>query len=127
MRRVSLNGFAIAVALAACATTSAPASHAEADVLKNWALCRCIGKAAHNEPFGDDASKSAAAYLEQGSGKIETYQRIDALVDSYLARKYTGSVPSSYQMMKCIDLFRSRELERVASAAVEANAAPEAD
>ncbi len=80
-------------------------------MLKNWALSRCLAKAGGASQAGDDAAKSAAAYLEMGNADIEVYAKMDALADSYLAGKYGGSVPSRYDTMKCIDLYHSSELD----------------
>jgi hypothetical protein len=55
--------------------------------------------------------KSAAAYLEMGNAKIEVYEKLDELTTAYLARNYGGSVKGSYNTMKCIDLYRSQELD----------------
>ena len=105
-------GVLLVVLSGACASTSelAPA-RSQVRILKNWALSRCLAKAAGEGPPGDDAAKSAAAYLEMGTGAIESYDEIDALADTYLQRQYGGSVKSEYNTMKCIDLYESRELE----------------
>jgi hypothetical protein len=81
------------------------------DALKNWALSRCLAKASQGERAGDDAAKSAAAYLEMSSAGIDVYNRLDVLVDGYLKRTYSGSVKSDYNTMKCIDLYHSKELQ----------------
>lgn len=94
-----------------------PAS-AQVAVLKKWALARCLAKAGGDTPAGDDAAKTAAAYLEMGSAGMEVYEKIEALAGSYLAREYSGSVKSSYNTMKCLELFESQELEKLARDAV---------
>lgn len=85
----------------------------QATLLKKWALSRCLAKASADSAAGDDAAKTAAAYLEQGAAGIEIYEKLDALADSYLKREHTGSVKSNYNTMKCLDLYDSEELDRL--------------
>lgn len=99
------------VGLMGCATASAQTSHAQDPSLKNWALSRCLAKANQGERGGDDAAKSAAAYLEMSTVSIQAYERIDSLVDAYLKQTHTGSVKSDYNTMKCIALYQSGDLE----------------
>jgi hypothetical protein len=49
-----------------------------------------------------------------GTAGIEVYEKLEALAASYLEREYTGSVKSNYNTMKCLDLFDSDELDRLA-------------
>jgi hypothetical protein len=84
---------------------------AQDQALKNWALSRCLAKANQSERAGDDAAKSAAAYLEMSKVGIEVYDKLDGLVDNYLKRAYGGSVKSDYNTMKCIDLYQSSDLQ----------------
>lgn len=99
----------------ACASVSGgtPQS-AQSGLLKKWALSRCLAKANAESPAGNDAAKAAAAYLERGSAGIEVYEKLDALAGRYLERVYTGSVQSDYNTMKCLDLYDSEELDRIA-------------
>jgi Type VI secretion system (T6SS), amidase immunity protein len=99
----------------ACASDPGVAAHnTQAAVLKKWALSRCLAKASGDSPAGDDAAKTAAAYLEMGGAGIEAYEKLDALAGRYLERRYTGSVRSNYNTMKCLDLYDSEELDRLA-------------
>ncbi len=99
----------------ACASGSAGAQqNTQATLLKKWTLSRCLAKAGGQTPAGDDAAKTAAAYLEMGAAEIEVYEKLDALAGSYLGREYTGSVKSNYNTMKCLDLYDSEELDRLA-------------
>jgi hypothetical protein len=100
--------------LACAAGSSAAPANTQATILKKWALARCLAKAGSNSPAGDDAAKTAAAYLEMGTAGIDTYEKLEALAGSYLEREYTGSVKNSYNTMKCLDLFESDDLDRMA-------------
>lgn len=103
------------LASVACASGSAASPEgAQVTVLKKWALARCLARAGGESPAGDDAAKTAAAYLEAGVAEIDVYEKLEALAGSYLDRQYTGSVKSDYNTMKCLDLYESEELDRVA-------------
>jgi hypothetical protein len=100
--------------VACAASPIAPPENAQATLLKKWALSRCLAKAGADSPPGDDAAKTAAAYLESGTAGIEVYEKLEALARRYLEREYTGSVKSNYNTMKCLDLYDSDELDRLA-------------
>jgi hypothetical protein len=106
----------VVVVLQCIACASSPGEGAKAPqkmLLKKWALSRCLAKASADSPAGDDAAKTAAAYLERGTVGIEVYEKLEVLAGSYLEREYTGSVKNSYNTMKCLDLYDSDELDRL--------------
>ncbi|CAG0943522.1 hypothetical protein BROC_02323 [Candidatus Brocadiaceae bacterium] len=88
-------------------------SYTQKQLLKNWILSRCLAKAYPSEQAKQDAEISASAYLEYGKASIEAYEKGDKLVDKFLSRKYSGSIKSTYNTMKCIDLFLSKEVEKL--------------
>jgi hypothetical protein len=99
----------------ACAAGSAAAPQStQATLLEKWTLARCLAKAGGDSPAGDDAAKTAAAYLEMGTAGIDVYEKLEGLAGSYLERNYTGSVKSSYSTMKCLDLLESEALDEIA-------------
>lgn len=103
------------LASVACVSGSVAApENAQATVLKKWALARCLARAGGDSPAGDDAAKTAAAFLEAGTAGIDVYEKLEALAGSYLDRQYTGSVKSQYNTMKCLDLYESDELDKLA-------------
>lgn len=83
-------------------------------LLKNWALSVCLAQVAHGVRDRDDANAAASAYLEFGHQPIEAYDALRALARRYATRTYSGSIPASFNTMKCIDLFHSRELDMLA-------------
>lgn len=103
---------AVALGFPSCNHSGSPSQDTQAAILKKWALSRCLSHSANQTPAGDDAAKTAAAYLEMGNVGVDVYEKLDALAKSYLTRTYTGSVQSPYDTMKCIDLFESEELDR---------------
>lgn len=108
---------AIPVGVPSCAQSSSTRPGAQVTILKKWALSRCLSQAAGQTAVGDDAAKTAAAYLEMGSAGIEVYEKLDALAKSFLTQTYTGSVKSEYNTMKCIDFFESEDLDQMAKGA----------
>ena len=100
----------LVIAALAASPTSAPID--KITTLKDWALSRCIGKAA-GAPFRDDAFKSAAALLERADADIAVFNRMDGLIDRALARPRGGSVPGRYDTLKCLDLYHGGELDRM--------------
>ncbi|KWZ34367.1 T6SS amidase immunity protein Tai4 family protein [Burkholderia anthina] len=80
-------------------------------MLKNWALGVCLAGIAHDTRDRDDANATASAYLEFGDQPIEACDALRALTQRYVKRQYSGSIPASFNTMKCIDLFHSRELD----------------
>lgn len=92
-------------------------TYSQAVLFKNWALSPCIGKAFASDESKSDANNTASAYLEFGKASAEFYEAADKLVDGYLARSYSGSVPGKFNTMKCIDLLHSKELDKLAERA----------
>lgn len=107
----------IPVALVLAASSAATPTTTEQALLKDWALARCLAVAGKGQPLGDDAAKSAAALLERGRSGIEVYERIEALAHAALARRSGGSVPSGYNVLKCVEFYHSKALDRVAGSA----------
>jgi hypothetical protein len=99
----------------AIAQEAATRTYSQKTLLKNWALSRCLAKVFTDTATQDDANATAGAYLEFGKQPIEAYEAINRLIDQFAMRSYSGSVKSSFNTMKCIDLFHSAELERLAS------------
>ncbi len=92
-------------------TITAPtaALRAQRDLLKDWALARCLARGA-TQPFAKDAAVSAAAVLERGEYGMDAYDAVETMVGAQLAKRYGGSVPGDYVTLKCIDLYHSAAL-----------------
>lgn len=93
---------------------AATASYSQKQLLKNWALSACLATVATDPASRADANATASAYLEFGRQPLEAYQELRQLVERYLQRKYSGSIDSKFNTMKCIDLFNSKELDILA-------------
>ncbi len=107
---------ALPLGLPCCVQSGSNHPDAQTEILKKWTLSRCLSQVAAGTPAGDDAAKTAAAYLEMGNSGVDVYERLDELAKEYLTRTYTGSVKSAYDTMKCIDLFESEELDAMVKA-----------
>lgn len=86
----------------------------EEKALKNWALSYCLANTLEPGPAKQDALNTAAAYLEAGNQPIEAYENATQLIKLYLAKNYTGITPGAFNTMKCIDLYQSAELDKLA-------------
>ncbi len=87
--------------------------YSQADLLRNYALARCLSQAFPGSPLDPDASASAAGYLERGSVSADAYAEIAKLADEFLVHKYLSLSGQPLQTMKCIDLFHSSDLDRI--------------
>lgn len=88
--------------------------YSQRDLLKNWAFSVCLATVAKDADAKADANATASAYLEFGHQGIEAYDELRKLAQEYAARHYSGSISSEFNTMKCIDLFHSAELDRLA-------------
>jgi hypothetical protein len=87
------------------------ASYSKRELLKNWALSACLAKITDDAKTKADANATASVYLGFFKQPIEDHGRLQKLVQEYVDRKYSSSIPSEFNTMKCIDLFRSGELD----------------
>lgn len=91
------------------------AKYDQKTLLKNWALSVCLAQVAQDPKTAEDAGVSASGYMEFGKQGIEAYDDLRKLVNKYKNLQYDGSVKSQYNTMKCIDLFHSKELDKLAT------------
>ena len=94
-------------------------NYSQKTLLKNWALSVCLASIAKDPASKEDAGATASAYLEFGKQQIEAYDQLRKLVHQYVSRKYGGSIQSEFNTMKCIDLFHSKELDRLTTKLVK--------
>ncbi|HEY9096966.1 MAG TPA: T6SS amidase immunity protein Tai4 family protein, partial [Hydrogenophaga sp.] len=113
------------IASAETADVSPVAAYSPQTLLKNWALSACLAQLASDDTTRRDADASAGAYLAFGDLGWEAYVEVDALVKQFAARTYSarpepGQVQPALNTMKCIDLFHSQALDRLANRLVGA-------
>ena len=87
--------------------------YSEPELLRNWALARCLSRAFPGSPLEHDAAAAAGGYLEYGKVGADAYAQTETLVGDFLARTYQSQSGEALQTMKCIDLFHSPELGRL--------------
>ena len=82
--------------------------------LKNYALSSCIANGYQSKEVINDAVAAANGYKELGSLDIDAYNEAAALGQAFLSRSYMSQSGESLIIMKCIDFFHSKELDRLA-------------
>lgn len=119
MKTAMLLGTLVVVAATTVQAQPLPqtSKYTQKTLLKNWALSICLAQAAQDERTAKDAGSTAGAYLEFGKQDLAVYDELRALVAKYVDLKYGGSVQSEFNTMKCIDLFHSKELDRLTTKA----------
>jgi len=100
-------------------TFSAAASEARipysaTEYLKNFALSVCLADGYASGEAHRDSLAAAGGYSELGSLPLEAYEEAEALAKQFLAKRYESASGGKLTLMKCIDLFHSRDLRRIA-------------
>jgi hypothetical protein len=113
-----LTVFAAAALLAApsiahAKDTDVPDHDSAAEYLKNFALSVCISDGYKSEEAVKDSRAVAGGYFELGGLPIEAYEDAEALAKRFLAKEYRSNHGEKLTLMKCIDLFHSKELEQI--------------
>ena len=78
---------------------------------KSWVLSRCLTYTLKNEQDKQDALNTASAYLEISNLPVEMFISSEPLIQEFVGRTYQGSIPGTFNVKKCIDLFNSDELD----------------
>ncbi len=82
--------------------------------LKTFALSVCISDGYTSKDVVKDSLAAAGAYSELGSLPFEAYEGAETLAKQFLANKYTSISDEQLTLIKCIDFFYSKELDRLA-------------
>lgn len=82
--------------------------------LKNYALSSCIADGYQSKDARNDAIAAANGYKELGSLDIAAYNEAAVLGRKFLAREYLSQSGEKLILMKCIDFYHSKELDRLA-------------
>jgi hypothetical protein len=102
-----------AASIAHAKDTDVPGHYSAAEYLKNFALSVCISDGYKSEEVVKDSRAVAGGYFELGSLPIEAYEEAEALAKRFLAKDYQSKHGEKLTLMKCIDLFHSKGLERI--------------
>jgi hypothetical protein len=89
-------------------------AYSPVEYLKNFALSVCISDGYTSNDVVKDSLAAAGAYSELGSLPFEAYEAAEALAKQFLAKTYTSISGKQLTLMKCIDFFHSKELDRLA-------------
>ena len=91
--------------------TNVPVQYSAAEYLKNFALSVCISHGYQSDEVVKDSSAVAGGYFQRGSLPIEAYEEAEALAKGFLSKEYVGMHAGKFTLIKCIDVFNSKELE----------------
>jgi hypothetical protein len=110
---LTLLTFLAAPSIVDAKNTDARIEHSPAEYLKNFALSVCISDGYRAEEVVKDSLAAASGYFELGGFPIEAYEEARALGKRFLAKEYESVHGEKLTLMKCIDLFHSRELAQL--------------
>ena len=82
--------------------------------LKNFALSACIAQGFQSDEVMKESRAAAGAYLEFGSFPQAATVEAAALGKKFLAKEYLSIHGDKLTLMKCIDMFHSKELDQLA-------------
>jgi hypothetical protein len=85
-----------------------------AEYLKNYALSACLADGYKASEVVNDATAGANGYKELGSLSIEAYNGALGIVSAFLKKEYPSQSGERLTVMKCIDLYNSKELDQLA-------------
>ncbi|MEN9867588.1 MAG: hypothetical protein RL748_3178 [Pseudomonadota bacterium] len=89
-------------------------TRSNAENYQDRALAYCVATAYKGSPAGADAHISMSAFLEWTDFDDKGNKALDQLVEKYLRRDYSnpmeGYADAKFNLLKCIDMYRSREL-----------------
>jgi hypothetical protein len=83
------------------------------EYLKNFALSVCISDGYTSKDVVKDSLAAASAYSELGSLPFEAYENAETLAKQFLGEQYNSISGEQLTLMKCIDFFHSKELDRL--------------
>jgi len=89
-------------------------AYSPVEYLKNFALSVCLSDGYTAKDVVKDSLAAAGAYSELGSLPFEAYENTETLAKQFLAKNYNSISGEQLTLMKCIDLFHSKELDRLA-------------
>ncbi len=95
------------------AQTGARYQYSGTQYLKNYALSSCIANGYQSREIIKDSSASANGYQELGSLPLEAYTEASLLSKKFLAKNYPSITSENLTLMKCIDLYHSKDLGNI--------------
>lgn len=102
-------------ALAQSSAQSTRKEYTPVQYFKNYALSTCIAYGFRSEKTtAEEASAAAGGYLELGTLPWDAHTEAALLGRKFLAREYRSMSSEKLTLMKCIDFYHSKELDRLA-------------
>lgn len=84
------------------------------DLLRGYAISRCLAAAYKGESMELDANRSAEAYREAGhEGRAWVYSELDRLSRDAAAEVPAGQSIGRLTVMRCMELYESSDVRRV--------------
>ena len=90
---------------------AAPPTGSERELLRAFALARCLAHALPDEGSRADAARSAAGYLDAGSSGPEAYRSLEDAAAAAAARPAASHTGRSIATLTCIEFARSKALD----------------
>jgi hypothetical protein len=110
---VAASAILVALLLIDAEAANARVEYSSGQYLKNFALSACIAQAYKSDEVVKDSRAAADGYLQLGSFPYEAHEEAAALARKFLAKEYLSFSGAKLVLMKCIDLFNSKELDRL--------------
>lgn len=92
---------------------SAREEYSSEQYLKNFALSTCVSIGYQSEKVKKDAAAASRGYLEFGDYSLSAHTAARKLAQEFLARKYGSQSGEPMILAKCIDLYNSKELQKL--------------
>ena len=89
-------------------------AYSPTEYLKNFALSVCLADGYTATETHKDSLAAAGGYSELGRLPFAAYEEAESLAKQFLAKKYESVTGEQLTLMKCIDLFHSKELDQIA-------------
>ena len=113
LKVAAVLGLLVAPTLAA-ADDGVRVEYSAVEYLQNFALSVCLADGYTSSEAVKDSLAAAGGYSELGSLPFEAYEEAESLAKQFLKKKYESMTGQQLTLMKCIDLFHSKELALIA-------------
>lgn len=112
--KVALTCIAVLTLTGAVSAQTRHGKFSSMEYFKNYALSTCIADGYKSEEVVKDSAAAARGYLEFGSLPLEAHTEATLLGRKFLEKEYKSQSGEAMILMKCIDFFRSKELDQLA-------------
>lgn len=112
--KIALAYIAVLTLTGAVSAETRHGKSSSTEFFKNYALSTCIADGYKSEEVVKDSAAAARGYLEFGSLPLEAHTEATLLGRKFLEKEYKSQSGEPMTLMKCIDFFRSKELDQLA-------------